>query len=218
MKEVVEEACIEAKEKYKTDIYAVVSDNVSTMICMGKKIDQWHVTCNSHSGNLLARSMVESSFTAKVVLVLKEFKSASLERKLVNQGGKRISLPGETRWCSYRDSYRCFLANLTPMRLIAAVQEKKVKREVVELIQDEKFVQETLEFIIIFDGVCELVNKCQKSDTTIADALQEWLKLEFPIDNDLYESLLRDRLKKVVNPIMLAANILHPVYKGNIPK
>ena len=36
---VVAEAIIDAKKMYNTDIYAVATDNASSMICMGKKIN-----------------------------------------------------------------------------------------------------------------------------------------------------------------------------------
>lgn len=77
--EVVEEARVYAKDIYNTDIYAVVTDNASAMTCMGKNIELLFTTCSSHSGNLLAKSMVESSFTEKITIVLKEFKSSRLE-------------------------------------------------------------------------------------------------------------------------------------------
>lgn len=212
---VVKEAVQEAKLKYKADIFALVSDNASNMLLMGKLSKLWHCTCNSHSGNLLAKALVESSVTNKVTLILKEFMSPALERQLVLLGGKKVSLPCDTRWCSYRDSYRCFLANLSAMKLIISGVHN-LKAKVVRLILDPNFEQEILNFIIIFDGVCTLINKCQKSDSTIADALEEWLSLEFPICNEEYENILQSRLKKVVKPISLAATVLHPVYKGKI--
>ena len=61
-----------------------------------------------------------------------------------------------------------------------------------------------------------MINKCQRDKCNIADAVEEWLLLQFPICDDEYESLLKARLKKVINPINLAANTLHPVYKGRI--
>ena len=147
---------------------------------------------------------------------MKEFKSPSLERQLLNLGGRRVALPADTRWCSYRDSYRCYLANLIPMRTIISMGKYEIKQEAINLVLDEMFEQELLELLIIFDCICELTNKCQRSDFNIADALEEELNLQFPICHDFYESLLKARLKKVVKPITLAANILHPVYKGKI--
>ena len=103
---------------------------------MGEMNDYWHLTCNSHSGNLLAKNLVEFKQTKaeklkqkelgatpkttvrlscfeKAVPVLKKFKSPGLEKEPTNRGGIRICSPGDTRWCSYGDCSRCFLRNLS---------------------------------------------------------------------------------------------------------
>ncbi|XP_051156204.1 uncharacterized protein LOC127278512 [Leptopilina boulardi] len=216
LKWVVEEATKQAKENYQTDIYAVVSDNASNMTLMGKLIDQWFITCNSHSGNLLAKALIDDSFSKKAIPTLKEFKSPALEKEIVKRGGIKICLPGETRWCSYRDSLRCFLRNLVIMRAIVQEKQFQISKESITLIFDGEFEQELLKFIIIFDVVCTLINKLQSDKSNIADAIEHWLSLKFPICEDKYESLLKARLGKVIRPIGLAANILHPVYRGNI--
>lgn len=48
-----------AREKYNAHVYAVVSDNAAYMVKMGKLLKQWHVTCNSHSGNLLMKDIAD---------------------------------------------------------------------------------------------------------------------------------------------------------------
>ncbi|XP_076248004.1 uncharacterized protein LOC143187643 [Calliopsis andreniformis] len=55
--EVVNDCCQIAKDKYNIKIYAVVTDNASNMTYMGKRVNLWHLTCNSHSGNLLFKSL-----------------------------------------------------------------------------------------------------------------------------------------------------------------
>lgn len=70
------------------------------------------------------------------------------------------------------------------MRNVIGSGEYKVNADVIKLVQDNRFEQEVLNFVLCFDGICELINKCQKSNFTIADALEEWLSLNFPVDND----------------------------------
>lgn len=214
--EVVNKAVEDAREMYNVDIYAVGSDNASTMISMGKRCKLWHTTCDSHSGNLLAKSLVEKTFTSKFLNVSKEFKSSLLERQLVHFGGRRIQLPGDTRWCSYCDSYRCCLQNLSHMKEIINEERFEVTKETADMVFVQSFEDELLHYIIIFDVICELLNKCQQDDFTIADSLEEWLSLKFPVHNENYECLLKTRLEKVIKPICLAANILIPKYKGKV--
>lgn len=109
-----------AKEKYNTNIYAVVSDNAANMVKMGKLTELIHSTCSSHTGNLLAKDVIDKTVCSKVSLILKEFKRSELENAIVAYNGKRIKLPGETRWCSYRDSFQCLIDNLKIMKKIAA--------------------------------------------------------------------------------------------------
>ncbi|KAJ8914107.1 hypothetical protein NQ315_014304 [Exocentrus adspersus] len=66
----------------------------------------WHSTCSSHTANLLAKDVLNIKLVENVVLVLKEFKHPDFEKIIINKGGHRIKLPAETRWCSYRNSFR----------------------------------------------------------------------------------------------------------------
>ncbi|KAL4084400.1 hypothetical protein QTP88_028223 [Uroleucon formosanum] len=96
------ESCIDlAKEKNNTDIYAVITDNAANMVKMGRLSTLWHLTCNAHTANLLAKDLVPSDITAKVKQILKAFHRPDLEKELLFRGGYRFQLPCETRWCSY---------------------------------------------------------------------------------------------------------------------
>ncbi|XP_050307479.1 uncharacterized protein LOC126744161 [Anthonomus grandis grandis] len=130
-----------AKEKYNVDVYAVVSDNASAMVKMGSLLKHclWHSTCNSHTGNLLAKDILDKKLLENVVLVLKEFKQPDFEKMILDEGGRRIKLPVETRWCSYRNSFKSFLENLDYMKKIIAATRKKIKPKVTELIFKDDF-------------------------------------------------------------------------------
>lgn len=211
---IVDEATEMAKSKFNIHIYAVVSDNASAMILMGKSVNLWHVTCASHSGNLLAKSLVNAKFAESVNRLLKEFKQSGPEKEIIKGGGQKIILACETRWCSYRDAFRCCLYNLSIMRQIIKDQKLAIKPENSELLFSEDFETTLQDYILIFDPVCELINKCQRSDSNIADACEEWFKLTIPTINDNYEKILKERLRKVIKPSILTANFLHPTYKG----
>jgi len=211
--EIVEEAMTIAKEKYNINIYAVVSDNASSMILMGKSVKIWHVTCGSHSGNLLAKSLIDSQFTECVTSLLREFKQPGPEKELVKRGGKKIILPGETRWCSWRDSLRCCLSNISIMRDIVKDKIITIKPNNLNLL-DSQFETQLLDYILICDPICKIINKCQRSETNIADSCEDWFALDIPTDNEAYEKIVEARKNKVLKPIMLVANYLHPVYRG----
>lgn len=123
--EVCEKSILLAKEGYDTNIYAVISNNAANMLKMGRLVDIWHCTCNSHTANLLAKDIVDANVMSKLVTVLKEFKHSDLEKRLVDSGGTRIMLPAETRWSTHRDIAKCLIRNLSAMKKIVA-DEKKV--------------------------------------------------------------------------------------------
>lgn len=211
--EIVEKAVALAKQEFNTDVYAIVSDNASPMISMGNSSNLLYTTCNSHSGNLLAKSLVDSDFAKEVNELLREFKNPGLQKELLSRGGSRMILGCETRWCSYRDSFFCALSNLSLMRDVAK-NHVSLKIEIIQLLEDQEFENKLKQYIAIFDPVCKFINKCQESKCNIADATEMWLKLEMPSDDEMHQYMVQARIKKAIRPIGLAANLLHPVYMG----
>lgn len=59
-----------------------------------------------------------------------------------------------------------------------------------------------------------LINKCQSSTCNVADATQLWLTLKVPSTDEFHKHLFKERLKKAIRPIGMAANLVHPSYHG----
>lgn len=197
-----------------TNIFAIVSDNASPMISMSNRSNLWYSTCNNHSGNLLAKSLVDGEFANEVNALLKEFKNPGLQCDIINKGGSKIKLACETRWSSYRDAFKCTLQNLNIMRNIASTASYPLKARVLELLQDQKFELKLKQYVEILNPVCMLINKCQSSTCNVADATQLWLTLTIPSTDEFHKHLLTERLKKAIRPIGMAANLVHPSYQG----
>lgn len=215
LSEVALESVDIAKSLYSTDIFAVVSDNASAMIRMGKdnRYIFWHSKYNSHSGNLLAKDILNKTITDNVTCVLREFKQPYFEKNLVDKGGTKIKLPCDTRWCSYRDSFRCLITNLDNMKMIAAdPKSEKVKPSVTKLLFDEEFRNQVNRYIWIFDCVCTLIDKCQSTDFSAADAVNLWLDMKLPEE---FDEILAARKKKAISVYALTAYYLHPEYDNN---
>jgi Protein of unknown function (DUF 659) len=75
-----------SRDKYQIDTYAVVSDNAPAMLRMGRLSNLWHISCSSHTGDLLARDIIDVPTTDKVNSVIKEFKHPNLEDRVVSLG------------------------------------------------------------------------------------------------------------------------------------
>lgn len=81
LKDIVLEAIVSARVIYKSKLYSVCLDNAANMI---KIIDLWHVTCNSHTGNLLAKELVPAQMASRVNCLLKAFTSADKKPAFFN--------------------------------------------------------------------------------------------------------------------------------------
>lgn len=209
------ESCIDlAKEKHNTDIYAVITDNAANMVKMGRLSTLWHLTCNAHTANLLAKDLVPSDITAKVKQILKAFHGPDLEKELLFRGGYRIQLPCETRWCSYRDSFVNLKKNMPMMKQIIFDGQFSISTNVKTLLINDDFLNSVSDYINLFDPICVLINKCQSSKSNIADAAEEWLSLELSQSNNNFAANLENRRSSALTEYALAANFLHPKYNG----
>ena len=65
------------------------------------------------------------------------------------------------------------MRNLNPMRTIIAEGQFKVKQEVKMLLVDKELEVRVQSCINVFDPVCVLINKCQSTHFSIADASEE---------------------------------------------
>lgn len=94
------------------------------------------------------------------------------------------------------------------------VDQFQFREGVIEAIMDDGFQGRVVNALLAYDPICSLVNACQKSNTNIAYATEKWLRLELPLVNERFEEALDERLNRVLNEHGLAANFLHPQYKG----
>lgn len=158
--------------------------------------------------------------------VQKEFKKTSLEDRLLKAGGRKPILPCATRWTSQRNSAESFLANLSTMKTVTAACDAEAeidksairpKPSVSQLLFDFEFIDSVKELLQLLSPVAELTNKCQKSDCSVADALEEWMKLSKNCPEDLLGFLqYRCTKSNVINIVAMTANFFHPVYRGRI--
>lgn len=179
---------------------------------MGRSVSLWHSTCSSHTANLLAKDVVDKDINKQIVSILKEFKIVDLEALLIKEGGTKVVLPIDIRWCIYRNSYVSFIKNLPFMKRVSCDHSQKVKPAIQKLLFDSEFVTKATEFIDLFDPMCTLINKCQNSETSIADAVDLWLNLSTPANFPHFQLGIDSRREMALNVYALAAYTLHPIY------
>ncbi|KYM95571.1 hypothetical protein ALC62_13782 [Cyphomyrmex costatus] len=169
------------------------------MILMGNSVDLWHVTCASHSGNLLAKSLVNSKYAESVNRLLREFKQPGPEKEIIERGGQKIILACETRWCSYRDAFRCCLKNLSIMRQIIKDKTITIKTECSKILFSEDFETTLQDYILIFDPVCTLINKSLRPSILTANFLHPTYKGKKFMHIEKYRCEVYNFLSKELN-------------------
>lgn len=91
----------------------------------------------------------------------------------------------------------------------------------VNLLFDDDFIEKTKINVRRMDPICELINNCQKSNVSVADAAEMWMKLCMTVKNlnDFTSSMkesVEKRAKMATNVYGLTANYLHPKYRGKM--
>jgi len=68
------------------------------------------------------------------------------------------------------------------MKKILVDGDYKIDNSIKQLLIDEIFIKNVSDSVILFDPLCQLINKFQSSTTNIADAAELWLTLTLPND------------------------------------
>lgn len=110
------------KDLYDAEVYHMVTDNATVMTCMCRLLAHiiWFTTCMSHTGNLLAKDLLDirvkrdvNLFSESFFILFNEnifqvdsvqecFRRYSFATLVEEAGGKRPKTPSEIRWCYNR--------------------------------------------------------------------------------------------------------------------
>ncbi|KAJ8892394.1 hypothetical protein PR048_004974 [Dryococelus australis] len=182
--EIVEEAS-KKQTQYNNHIYCTVTANASNMVKISKDHKLWHSARNSHNANLLAKDLLPTNISSKLNFVLKPFKHPDQQHQLLSNGGSRVCLAAETRWCSQQDACVSLKSNTTTIRKVASNDEfAKISTSVKCLLYDEYFLSQVDYTISLLDPVSQLISSCQKSESSVADAVELWMTIQLPDGHD----------------------------------
>lgn len=226
--EIVQKAIALAKEKYDCEVFSLVSDNAPNMTCTGRQLEPelMYTTCNSHTANLLAKDLIgikkNDGILAKIMKTQKEFRKPGLESQLTKAGGKKPVLYSVIRFASARNAIQSFLENVSFMKKVCADGDndeddstKHPDPSVAQLLFNVSFVDSAKNLLSSLDPIAKLINVCQKSNVSVADAVEEWFDSLAEAQREI-KPLVEARVKKskVFNDVSMAANYFHPVYRG----
>ena len=219
-----------AKNVYDTEVYAIVTDNDSKIVCGGREATNQEgqksmtTTCFSHSANLLMKSLVPEKFVKEMREISKTFRDPKLQCFVKLLGGTKIKSLSDTRFGYIRDTIECLIKNIEFFRRAADDDDliEKISAEVLQNLFDPSFEKKMRDTYKLLTPICAFMNKCQNPRYTIAEAAQYWLELKLPTEECDDEEkaniniIFMQRTSKALKDAMLAANLLHHKYQGSL--
>lgn len=134
--------CMENTEtKYGVTIVGCITDNCSTMELMKRRLVEQNSSilaygCNSHLLNLVGKNKTPEDIKNKIVEVHKYFRNhdfAAASLKKLN--GPRPPIPGDTRWNSQLDCFRCYNVHQTKY-LEVSRKDANMPLQIKEILND----------------------------------------------------------------------------------
>ncbi|CAD7092373.1 unnamed protein product [Hermetia illucens] len=207
---VIQESYKLAKEFYNANIFAVISDNLQLEIG-SVEIPLWHSVCHSYLAGCLAEDIIDQDDVKFVKQILQEVKNKDIELKILEAGGSRILLPSEKRYCTYRDSFRCFITNNPIVQDFLERENIDIHYTIRSAICNESFLKKIETYLNVIEPLCELIYLSQKRNTTLAEIAEKWMELSFPSE---FQEHLEKRRAQALTPVAMSANFMHPSYRG----
>lgn len=173
----------------------------------------WHTTCSSHTANLLLKDVLDCQILSRVVDICKQMRKPGPAHAIIVQSGTKIKLPIDTRWCTYRDTFKGYIRNLQQIKNIIAEgsHKKSIPATTIRDVYDEGFENKVRQQILLMDPICKLIQNCQSLKFSIADSCEAWEELIVP---DKFSTALFNRKCMAINIYCKVANYLDPRYRG----
>lgn len=111
------------------------------------------------------------------------------------------------------------MQNIRFMKQMAAddcgISNVTIKATISEMIFNQNFLNAVNKLYELLSPVSELILNFQRENCSIADAVEHWLDFFAITTNEIRElAMTRCDRNNVFNKFALAANVLHPLYRG----
>ncbi|KAJ8889526.1 hypothetical protein PR048_009025 [Dryococelus australis] len=149
---------------------------------MSKGHKLWHSAYNSHTSDLLVNDLLPTSISLSSSETIKTSRSAAPTI--------RLSCTGDSVMFS-RDACVSLKSNITVMRkVVANYKFSKILTSVKCLLFYEYFLSQVNDIIVLLDPFSQFINTCQKSECSVADAIELWMILQLRDGHDDKRHLL----------------------------
>ncbi|XP_055387794.1 uncharacterized protein LOC129616262 [Condylostylus longicornis] len=194
-----------AKDVYNSNFYMILSDDPEIEI----QPPIWHVVCNAPVVEYFIFEILEVEVVENMVKILRIIEK--LAKEDVFHQNCPIILPIEKNWSTFRDTFRSYLKNYDDVQKLLKTNPDLFDSELAELIFSNEFHMKVHKNFKLLIDLSELITVSQKDQSTLAELAEAWLSLNLAPE---YHEILETFRTNALTVYALAANFLHPKYKG----
>lgn len=200
-----------AKEKFTISIYASILNDDLYLVETDELEKMWLFKCSLCFSTSIEDKVGNSELVDQAQSLLEKFSTPELNKLLVENGGTLIE-PEKKLTHHYQawSSLSTCLNNLSGMSKLIGEKRVRLRNGLVHLVMTDTFEERLKYFKGVLDPIISIINKCEKSGTTMVDIIQDWLAL---VSCEKYSEIKSD-IKKILTQVALAPNKLHPIYRG----
>lgn len=225
LREIAQSAIKATEERYMCKVGSFVTDNAANMAAMRRALKFTENTdiisygCGAHIMlNLLAKDLEIPNVHKHIVKIAKYFRSKHLPAAWYKSaGGKKIPLPLEVRWNSITDCLQEYINNWAKLLIICEEHSDEIDNDIIKLIKDDYLKKSTVEYLKRMRPIAMSLDRMQRANCTIADAVDIWNGLHDALKPHLDNkgmACLKKRMDANITADHYAAYLLHPRYQG----
>ena len=222
--QIIMQNCIrKAKRLYDCSTASVVTDNASNMCKMRRQLhtEDFILTygCSAHLLNLLVKDLEEEGTRKELSDVIKYFRNHHLQAfKLKKYGGKKLTLPADTRWNTITDSMESYLKNLDVLEQVCLDESANVNAGITLKVLSAEFSQRVKKYLRKLKPISVALDKIQRENTLISECAEIWIEMKDEVLSNIKEKTeemkVNERYATAITDGHCLANMLDPRYQG----
>lgn len=211
------------KTQYNCAVSSFVTDNAANMSKMRENIKN-EVTdvnvitygCSAHILNLLSKDLQIRDIKENVVHVVKYFRNNHLaSAKYKAAGGKALILPQDVRWNTLADCLEIFTQEWQKLLQICEENKDQIDSLIFQKVSNIKLKRSAEDFLKIIKPISVTLDKLQRTDAFLADAVEAWKELEAVFDDTITLNIkqmaaFQKRYAQALTPYHFLAYLLDP--------
>lgn len=218
----VAERSINNCKKYGCKVRSFVTDNAANMSKMREELAKGDIEdvitygCSAHLLNLLAHDLEIAGIKEHIKQIVKYFKNTHFAAgKYKQAGGTALVVPTDVRWNSLTDCIDSYLKNWHIIAKVCTENRSAINPQVSVKVNDLNLKQNAQDYLEKLKAVAVSLDKVQRDNCTIGEAVEVWLDLQDFLKCDPEKlTYFTKRYKVAMTNAHFLANIMDPRFRG----